>query len=103
MRDEEGGEIHICTLEYRSIEMLLGCERFGVDADAWSLGVLLLDMVGMHFKRPQRSNGTQEMTAIIFAQLGTPAAAALLEVLPCFRAAAREEGMACERLANARL
>lgn len=73
MCDEENGEIHICTLEYRSIDILLGCDRFGVDADAWSLGVLLLDMVGMPFKLPQRCTlSSVEMTAIIFEQLGTP-------------------------------
>ena len=71
--DEKDGEIHVCTLEYRPIDILLGDERSGVDADAWSLGVVLPDMVGMPFARPlARDTRTTEITAIMFEQLGTP-------------------------------
>ena len=71
--DEKDGDINVCTLEYRPIDILLGNDRFGVDADAWSLGVMLLDMVGIPFARPlARDAGSKGMTAIIIEQLGTP-------------------------------
>ena len=51
---------------------MLGDDRFGVDADAWPLGVVLLGMVGMPFARPQaRDRRTKEMAAIV-EQVGTP-------------------------------
>lgn len=43
---------HVVTASYRAPELVLGARRYGPEVDVWSLGCIILEMIGGHRPMP---------------------------------------------------
>ena len=83
--------VEVCTLWYRSVELLLGTPTYGSEIDIWSIGCLFGEMkarkailAGRLLSQPGDSQPEIDQLKKIYELMGTPTGAALeeLQILP---------------------
>lgn len=83
--------VEVCTLWYRSVELLLGTQTYGAEIDIWSIGCLFGELkarkailAGRLLSQPGDSQPEIDQLKKIYELIGTPTDGALdeLKVLP---------------------
>ena len=66
--------IELCTLWYRAPEILYGDQKYSFAVDSWSLGLVLVELVGFDFHKGSKSTRHTQIdySVAVFQQLGTP-------------------------------
>jgi serine/threonine protein kinase len=74
--------IQLQTLYYRAPEILFGSTTFGVEIDAWSVGIIAAELAGFAFTNEKVTTVVSEAGYMrrLFQQLGTPRCSVLQEL-----------------------